>query len=121
MLDAENGQCKAVPTLRRLLFSPQAEGGTRSPGWRCRGVCGWRGTARAPLAPQGAAERTSGDDHARYATWLAASASEWQDAEAVDALGRETTSELMARSTRRPAPSSKSSRRAQTLWTAGKR
>ena len=127
MLDAENGQCKrAVPTLRRLLFSPQAEEGYPDPEpWvalsRCLRVAGDReGAARAA---KGAAERTSGDDHARYATWLAASASEWQDAEAVDALKEgDDIWGLMAKEHQEAgAFEQELQARRETLWTAGKR
>ena len=92
MMDADVGGCdRAGPALRRLLFTPRGEEQYTDPRpWlalsRCLRVQGdAEGAARAAKA---AAERTSSDEEERYARWLAAAASDWQDSELVDSLSR---------------------------------
>jgi len=90
MMDAHVGECgRAGPALRRLLFTPRGEEQYTEPRpWlalsRCLRVLGDdEGAARAA---QGAASRTTSDLEERYANWLAAAASNWQDEELVEAL-----------------------------------
>lgn len=90
MMDAEVGACdRAGPALRRLLFTPRGEEKYAEPQpWlalsRCLRVQGdAEGAARAA---QAAADRTTSDEEERYARWLSAAASNWQDAELVDSL-----------------------------------
>jgi hypothetical protein len=90
MMDAEVGACdRAGPALRRLLFTPRGEEKYAGPQpWlalsRCLRVQGdAEGAARAA---QAAADRTTSEEEERYARWLSAAASNWQDAELVDSL-----------------------------------
>ncbi len=90
MMDAEAGRCaRAAPSLQRLLFTPKGEETyTAAEPWvalaRCLRVAGDReGAARAA---KGAAARSSSDGESRYATWLAAAASDWRDEESVATL-----------------------------------
>lgn len=90
MMDADVGECgRAGPALRRLLFTPRGEEQySESRPWlalsRCLRVLGDdEGAARAA---QGAASRTTSDLEERYANWLAAAASNWQDEELVESL-----------------------------------
>lgn len=90
LMDANAGQCaRAAPTLQRLLFNPNGEAQyTDAEPWvalaRCLRVAGdLEGAARAAKV---AATRGTSDSESRYATWLAATASQWQDDEAMSSL-----------------------------------
>lgn len=89
-VDADAGRCdRAAPTLRRLLFNPKGEDSVTAPEpWialaRCLRIAG--DTAGAARAAKAAAERSTGEEETRYATWLAATASEWKDEVAVSTL-----------------------------------
>jgi tetratricopeptide (TPR) repeat protein len=88
IMDAEAGRCRqAVPRLEKVLF--EVEDPTDDPRpWlalaRCLTAQG-RG-ADAARAAQGAAERTSAPEEARYATWLAVVATGWDDEEQIENL-----------------------------------
>jgi tetratricopeptide (TPR) repeat protein len=90
MMDAEAGACgRAGPALRRLLFTPRGEERYTDPRpWlalsRCLRVQG--DDPGAARAAQAAAERTDSDEEERYARWLSAAASNWQDDELVESL-----------------------------------
>jgi hypothetical protein len=90
VLDAEAGHCdRAVPTLRRSLFTPNGEERWQdSAPWlalaRCLAADGQ--ADEAARAARAAAGRSSSPEESRYATWLAAVASGWKDGEVVEAL-----------------------------------
>jgi tetratricopeptide (TPR) repeat protein len=90
VMDAEAGRCaRAVPRLERELLKAAPESLPDEPRpWlalaRCL-VAQGRGED-ASRAAQGAAERTSSPEEARYATWLAAVATGWDDEEKIDTL-----------------------------------
>lgn len=92
LMDADVGACdRAGPALRRLLFTPRGEDQYTDPRpWlalsRCLRVQG--DAVGAARAAQAAAERTSSDEEERYARWLSAAASNWQDAELVESLSQ---------------------------------
>lgn len=90
VIDANAGRCdRGAPTLSRLLFTPKGEETvTSAEPWvalaRCLRVAGdSQGAARAA---KGAVARSTGEGETRYATWLAATASEWEDQAAVTTL-----------------------------------
>ena len=90
MLDAEAGRCRnSVPRLESALFvDDEADAPEEPRPWlalaRCLNAQG-RGEDAA-IAAQGAADRTSSPEEARYATWLAVTATGWEDEEMLESL-----------------------------------
>ena len=83
VMDAEAGRCRqAVPRLRQSLFADDAETNFPEPRpWLALARClAAQGKGQdAARAAEAAAERTSSPEEARYATWLAAVATGWND------------------------------------------
>ena len=122
LMDADVGECgRAGPALRRLLFTPRGEELYSEPRpWlalsRCLRVVG--DDAGAARAAQGAADRTTSDHEERYANWLAAAASNWQDEELVESLsaGTDIWAALAQEQKEATAFSAELSTRETTTW-----
>ena len=90
VMDAEEGMCQqSSKALQRILFNPKGARRFSAPRpWlalaRCLAVMGDNeGNARAARE---AAARTSSPEEARYASWLAAVATNWSDPEELEAI-----------------------------------
>lgn len=122
-IDADAGRCdRAAPTLKRLLFTPKGEESVTAPEpWislaRCLRVAG--DTTGAARAAKAAAERTAGEEESRYATWLAATASEWKDEVAITTLteGDDIWSLMAAEQQASEAFAEELQARQETEWT----